>query len=42
MIDSGKGDVVGEDLIETFTDALNYCAIAILVLRGQWPGLEAK
>lgn len=42
MLDNNKADLVGEDLIETFTDALNYCAIAILVLRGQWPGLEAK
>lgn len=41
MLDNDKADLVGEDLVETFTDALNYCAIAILVLRGQWPGLEA-
>jgi len=40
MLDNDKTDRVGEDLIETFTDSLNYCAIAILVLKGQWPGVE--
>lgn len=40
MVDSGVDDKVGESLVETFTDALNYCAIAILVLRGQWPGMK--
>lgn len=42
MLDNQREDRVGEDLIETFTDALNYCAIAVLVLKGQWPGLESK
>lgn len=37
MIDNNTVDVVGEPLEETFIDALNYCAIAVMVLRGQWP-----
>ena len=41
MLDNEVADAVGEDLQETFLDALNYCAIAILVLRGQWPGTES-
>lgn len=41
MLDNNKEDQVGEDLEETFLDALNYCTIAILVLRGQWPGVDA-
>ena len=42
MLDNQREDRVGEDLIETFTDALNYCAIAVLVLKNQWPGMESK
>jgi hypothetical protein len=42
MLDNNKADLVGEALEETFIDALNYCAISILVLRGQWPGTETK
>jgi hypothetical protein len=30
-----------ESLEDTFMDLLNYAAIAILVLRGQWPGVKA-
>lgn len=29
-----------ESLEDTFLDMLNYSAIALLVLRGQWPGLK--
>jgi hypothetical protein len=41
MIDNNAVDAVGEPLEETFMDALNYCAIAVMVLRGQWPGASA-
>ena len=30
-----------ESLEDTFIDLLNYSAIALLVLRGQWPGVKA-
>ena len=30
-----------ESLEDTFLDMLNYSAIALLVIRGQWPGVKA-
>jgi len=30
-----------ESLEDTFIDLLNYAAIGLLVLRGQWPGVKA-
>lgn len=29
-----------ESLEDTFGDMMNYCAIAVLCMRGNWPGVE--
>jgi hypothetical protein len=40
MLDSDKIDRVGESLRDTFLDAINYCAFAVLVLERRFPGQE--
>jgi hypothetical protein len=40
MLDTGNPDLVGEPLRETFMDALNYCALAVLILDGKFPEQE--
>lgn len=40
MIDTGNPDLVNESLRETFMDALNYCAFAVLILDGTFPEQE--
>lgn len=40
MIDTGNADRVNESLRETFMDALNYCAFAVLILDGTFPEQE--
>lgn len=42
MIENNKVDRVNESLRDTFLDALNYCAFAVLVLEGRFPGQEAR
>lgn len=37
MLDTGNADRVNESLRETFMDALNYCAFAVLILDGVFP-----
>ena len=37
---NGGSDDVGEDLVETLSDLLNYCVISVMVLEGTWPGTE--
>lgn len=36
LIDTGV-EPSNESLADSFVDALNYCAIGLLVLRGEWP-----
>lgn len=40
MLDTGNADRVNESLRETFMDALNYCAFAVLILDGTFPEQE--
>lgn len=40
LIDSGK-DPQHESLRDSFLDLMNYSAIALLVIDGDWPGTEA-
>lgn len=40
IVYTGGSDDVGEDLTETLSDLLNYCAISIMVIEGTWPGTE--
>lgn len=42
MIDTGNPDRVNESLRETFMDALNYCALAVLILDGTFPEQETS
>ena len=40
LISKDVKGVVHEPLEDTFLDLLNYSAIALMVLRGQWPGVK--
>lgn len=42
MLDTGNADRVNESLRETFMDALNYCAFAVLILDGAFPEQESQ
>lgn len=42
MIENNKVDRVNESLRDTFLDALNYCAFAVLVLEGNFPGQDGN
>lgn len=42
MLDTGSADRVNESLRETFMDALNYCAFAVLILDGTFPEQESQ
>lgn len=42
MLDTGNPDRVNESLRETFMDALNYCAFAVLILDGAFPEQESQ
>lgn len=37
---STGADANHESLEDTFLDMLNYCAISLMVLRGDWPGVD--